>query len=194
MREIRDVGSERQALRRAAGLIAHELLTWPDVKAVHLADILHPTDGPPYYVGPEFRLLVVVSDELTAKYLERRAKPMVIADTDGDDNGHTWSVERDERPDELPWHLLGTTIETFIDRVSLSMDELTHQWDARADLSEALQPDEGVEVILVRADWPEHLAELIALSEHDFNESNWRYAAATHEVFDPGTRTFVFPR
>jgi hypothetical protein len=60
---------EVQELEETAAVMADVFLERPGVHTVHLAEVPHDAGGPPYYIGPKYRLIVVVDGELAISYL-----------------------------------------------------------------------------------------------------------------------------
>jgi hypothetical protein len=163
---------EKQLLEGAAATMAEELLKRPGVRAVQLIDVPHHTDGPPFYLGAEYRLLVVVDDKLAEQYKQRLASPAIISYQDGNDNA-TWWDERMETPQEAAYHLLGTNEATFYE----VLDEIAGGVN-------------DIDIILLPESWTNQAGRILECLRTNLDGS---YVFNNYRVFDPNTRTFVSP-
>ena len=193
---------DRELTVRVAGCMATELLRKDFVQAVQLADVPHHTDGPPFYVGPEYRLIVVVDEELAMQYLLRRIEPDLIFEQDGAGatitssgdvaDAMTFIAGRPETAREAAWSLLGENEELFFDR-------LRGQYGAMASEIGEVSVGNDLGVVVLQADWVENVEYLVSLKKvfgdgteiTYFDPKEWQYAAEHCLTFDSNTGQFV---
>jgi len=170
---------DKQAARGIAAEMAEMLVAQSGVHAIWLDDITHHTDGPPYYTGPEYRLMAVVDDELSLAYSKRMMNPCIIPLIDGDDNGNTWSTKRTETPQEAVFAVLGTDEEEFYESLRWTFN--ITKYDARIDRT--------VELILLPESWPTEIYLMLRLLRGEITDQN-NSTSAAYEVYDPKTHAF----
>jgi hypothetical protein len=193
---------DRELTVQIAGYMATELLRKDFVQAVQLADVPHHTDGPPFYVGPEYRLIVVVDEELAMQYLLRRIEPDIIFEQDGAGatitssgdvaDAMTFMAERPETARETAWSLLEENEEFFFDR-------LRDQYRALAPEIGEVSVGDDLGVVVLHADWVKTVEYLFSLKKvfgdgteiTYFDPKEWQHAAEHFLTFDSNTGQFV---
>lgn len=184
---------EVKMLERAAAIMASLLLDLKKVLTVNVYDVPHYVDEGERHPFM-YRLLAVVSQATFDEYQERLQNPPTIGGSDSDDNGNGCVFEYTEMAEEAPFHVLGTTPETFFGRVDAEImaDDLACGLDAQSTINVVLVPDNWTKrgALLGRGytglDGKFHAP--------IFGDRECNYALASYMVFDPATNTFVSPR
>jgi hypothetical protein len=189
---------EVQELEETAAVMADVFLERPGVHTVHLAEVPHDAGGPPYYIGPKYRLIVVVDGELAISYLFGLTCPGNVLKQDGagavttsagdvTDAVGIWT-ERPETPHETGFRLLGLNEDSFRESLTARGGD-TQVW-----------LDGDIDFVLLPRDWLIHIDEMHDLFRLDqsqrypfvlFPEDEWQYAVGHYRVYNGHTRAFV---
>lgn len=119
MNDLAETEQMRADALSAAAAVADLLLTKDNVSDVQLAEVPHWLDGPPYYTGPKYRIIAIVSDEAYEQYLAWILEPFTVHYQDAADgitaSGDVgaiavWWTERPSTTKEAAWRTLGETI------------------------------------------------------------------------------------
>lgn len=177
---------EVKALEAAAATMAAMLLEREGVTAIHLYDVPPPRDPQSSF---EYRLLVIVSDEMFARCESRVLNPPLIGREDRDDHGNTWTDEyTPETKLEALFGTLGTTPETFFERVYLKTSDAF-----------GVDAENTVSVILAPENWTTQAATQLERCYTSLDQTfhlpilpngEGHYALCSYRIFDPATGTF----
>jgi hypothetical protein len=209
---------EQEDTLAAAAAVAELLLTNDKVSEVQLVEVPHWNDGPPYYSGPKYRIIVIVSDAEYEQYLAWLAEPFTVTFQDGNDsetNPATWSDKRLSTVKEAAWATLGETVGEatdwsnayyFFNQIELDGDNFAN-WTPDGIHG----PDDVFDIVPLRRNWQEDAERLdditgsytdsedrvveypIFIVDTDRQAPFWAFAADNYLVYDPNHKKFVSP-
>jgi hypothetical protein len=209
---------EQEDTLAAAAAVAELLLTNDKVSEVQLVEVPHWNDGPPYYSGPKYRIIVIVSDAEYEQYLAWLVEPFTITFVNGngaEENEVTWKEDRPSTVKEAAWATLGETVGEYTDlsNAYYFFNQIEHNGDNFASWTpDGIHgPDDVFDIVPLRRNWREDVERLDGITGSysdgedqvveypifivDSNRQNpfWAFAAGNYQVYDPNQKKFVSP-
>jgi hypothetical protein len=171
---------EQEDTLAAAGAVAELLLTNDKVSEVQLVEVPHWDDGPPYYIGPLYRIIAIVSNADYEQYVAWLKEPFIVEFQDGADDPNSPTGEvvfTDERPStvkEAAWAVLDETVGEnddsnayyFFNQIVFDPYNMAKTYGAHNNRMSTTFPecDKVFDIVPLRQNWQEEAERLDAIT------------------------------